>query len=496
MDDGLAGLGKRSALALVSAGVSGAATVAILLVVSRTLTTTGAGEFFVAISLFTIVQGICSFGTETGLQYFVPTMAPRAAQHLIRTISIGSTASGVVVGASVWWLAGPIGDMLSESDGAGSADIIRTVAIVLPFAGLYEVTMGGLRARDEVLAAMTIDRVARPIAQITALILVGALAPSSKGAVLAWTLPHIGAVLLAGAFLLRARPERPDKRYDTVSGRAFWAYTGPRSVARIAQTITQRLDVLILAAVYPLEEAGIYGTVSRCMIAGVLVSTALRQTVQPQLRRLVVRGEQRAVKDLFGTSTTWLVLVSWPVYIVMITHAPLVMSVFGDEYRRGASALVLLCLAMLVATACGLVDVVLLMLGKSWLSTVNVVVALVLNVALNLLLAPLWGMIGSAIAWVVAILTTNLLPLWQTARHGLTPAGRPLAAAVAISLGTIAVPMALVRLVFGTQEVPFAIGAAVTVAMYGGALWLFRREVQLDQLVRDLRRPRRRTALN
>ena len=39
---------------------------------------------------------------------------------------------------------------------------------------------------------------------------------------------------------------------------------------------------------------------------------------------------------------------------------------------------------MLVASACGLVEVVLLMLGRSWLSTANVLAALVVNVALNL----------------------------------------------------------------------------------------------------------------
>jgi O-antigen/teichoic acid export membrane protein len=227
------------------------------------------------------------------------------------------------------------------------------------------------------------------------------------------------------------------------------------------------------------------------MIAGVFIATALRQTVQPQLRRLVVKGDHDAVKTLYGASTTWLVLVTWPVYLAMITHAPVVMSVFGPEFVRGADALVLLCLAMLVASGCGLVDVVLLMLGRSWLSTINVLIALVLNIVLNLLLAPEYGMIGSAIAWVVAIMATNLLPLAQTMRVGLHPGGVPLTTAMVTSVATIAVPLAVERALFGTALVPFFVGVVVAAGLYAAAIIVLRERLLLDRLVHDLRRPRR-----
>jgi O-antigen/teichoic acid export membrane protein len=492
-DDGLTGLGRRSALALVGAGVSGVATIATLIIASRTLSGVGAGEFFVAISLFAVVQGVCSFGVETGLQYFVPTMAEPAARRLIWIVSAASTVSGLVVAAVVWVLAGPFGDLLGkgEATSGDTAHVVRTIAVLLPFAGLYEVVMGALRACDQVLISTVLDRIMRPIAQVVAMLVVASTSAGSQGVVLAWAVPNAAAVILAVLLLPRVRLRNAAQRTEHVSQARFWRYTAPRSVARIAQTLTQRLDVLILAAVYPLEDAAVYGTVSRCMIAGVFVASALRQTVQPQLRRLIVRGDRTAVKNMYGASTTWLLLVTWPVYLAMITHAPLVMSVFGADYVRGAPALVLLCLAMLVASACGLVDVVLLMLGRSWLSTLNVLIALVLNVVLNLVLAPAIGMIGSAIAWVVAILATNLLPLAQTAREGLHPGGPPLATAMVLSVSTIAAPLTLERIVFGSALTPFLIVSAIALVAYAVALRRFRHRVLLDRLVSDLRRPRR-----
>ena len=255
----------------------------------------------------------------------------------------------------------------------------------------------------------------------------------------------------------------------------------------MAQTLTQRLDVLILAAVVSVKDAGVYGTVSRCMIAGVFVATAVKQVVQPRLRRLIVRKEMGAVKTMYGASTTWLVIATWPAYIAMAVYAPLVMRAFGQSYERGANALVILCLTMLVASACGLVDVVLLMLGKSWLSTANVVLALVLNVVLNVLLAPRFGMIGSAWAWSVAILATNVIPLFQVWRSGLHPGGEPLYTAMLLASVTIGGPLVTARLVWGDTLTSFAIAYTLSLVLYLLALTLQRRRVLLDRFFADLK---------
>ena len=73
------------------------------------------------------------------------------------------------------------------------------------------------------------------------------------------------------------------------------------------------------------------------MIAGVFVATAVQQMVQPRLRRLIVRGDSAAVKEMYGASTTWLVIATWPAYLAMAIFAPLVLRAFGrdvDARRR------------------------------------------------------------------------------------------------------------------------------------------------------------------
>ena len=58
------------------------------------------------------------------------------------------------------------------------------------------------------------------------------------------------------------------------------------------------------------------------------------------------------------------------------------------------------------------------MAGRSWLSLGNNTVALAVNVGLNIVLIPIDGIRGAAIAWSVAIVVRNVLP----ARPGPQPA--------------------------------------------------------------------------
>ena len=110
-------------------------------------------------------------------------------------------------------------------------------------------------------------------------------------------------------------------------------------------------------------------------------------------------------------------IAAWPLYLVLAGFAPTLMAVFGEGYDVASDVVLILSLTMLLATACGPVDSVLLMAGRSWLSLRNSTVALAVNVGLNFVLIPLYGIRGAAISWSVAIVVRNLLPLLNVRRH-------------------------------------------------------------------------------
>jgi peptidoglycan biosynthesis protein MviN/MurJ (putative lipid II flippase) len=117
-------------------------------------------------------------------------------------------------------------------------------------------------------------------------------------------------------------------------------------------------------------------------------------------------------------------------------------------------------------------------------------VALAVNVALNLVLIPLYGIRGAAISWSVAIVLRNLLPLIQVNRLlGMSPFTRPTVLVGAASIacfGSVDVLVALVDPPVGVSLV--LLGIALTAYLAG--TWLMRAPLGLDAFRSALHRRR------
>ena len=154
---------------------------------------------------------------------------------------------------------------------------------------------------------------------------------------------------------------------------------------------------------------------------------------------------------------------------------------------------VILSVAMMVATACGVVSIVLIMAGRTVWNLWNTLLALVLNIGIDLALVPTLGIVGAAIGWAVALLAANLVPLAQVWRsERLHPFGAGTLTSMVLSgLCFWAVPFGVSStLGAGAWELLLAVGLGT--AAYVVAVWRFRELMQLDAL-RAIGRPGRRT---
>ena len=151
-------------------------------------------------------------------------------------------------------------------------------------------------------------------------------------------------------------------------------------------------------------------------MVGTFAGQAITMAFGPQISFMLARRERRRAAKLYQTATVWLMALAFPAYITTMVFAPVLLPRFGHGFGSGATALIVLGAANLFAAACGPVDVVLLMAGRSGLSLMNNGIALAANIGLNVLLIPIYGINGAAIAWAVSLFITNAFPLAQVWR--------------------------------------------------------------------------------
>lgn len=268
----------------------------------------------------------------------------------------------------------------------------------------------------------------------------------------------------------------------------FWSFTGPRAFQATFQVVILWLDILIVGAITTSYQAGIYNAVSKLAIIGTFALEGNRLAIGPQLSALLARGQHDRAAELYQSTTRWLMLATWPLYLMLAVFPTVVLGVFGPRYITGASALAVLSLAMLVNLGTGNVTVVLLMGGKSTWSAMNAGAALIVNIGLNLFLVPRIGILGAAIAWAASIVLDNVLAMIEIRLVlGLAQFGPGYWLAAFATVGCFGAIGVLARL--GLGETLPALGMAVVagLAAFGIVLYLGRTRLQLTGLVDALR---------
>ncbi|RCG31460.1 lipopolysaccharide biosynthesis protein [Sphaerisporangium album] len=221
-----------------------------------------------------------------------------------------------------------------------------------------------------------------------------------------------------------APPSQDDATRARGAAAEFWRYTGPRAFGGAVQAVFQRLDVVLVALLAGPAEAAVYTAATRFKVVGQLVNQGLAQAAQPRLILAMADGDLPVARRLYQTATIWLVVLTWPIWLGYALLAPWLLRAFGDGYDGGAMVAAVLGVTMMVATACGMVDVVLTAAGHTASSMANMLTAIMVTIALDIVLVPSHGALGAALGWSAGVLAKNLLPLFQISRaYGLRPFG-------------------------------------------------------------------------
>jgi O-antigen/teichoic acid export membrane protein len=524
----LAEVARGSTLNLVGAAVSAITTVGVTVFVTRQFSKPVAGAFFTATSAFLIVEAVASLGANVGLVYFIARLRSlgeaRRIPAIIRAGVIPVVVASLVLTAVMLLLAEPLAHvLLSGHLGKGAvspgavAQSLRALALTLTFAALLDTYLGISRGYRDMRPTVMVDKISRSLVQLAG-VMIAAVAGSAALLAPLWALPYVPAAAVAWLWVRRIRrkprassramlPDVPpemaallalstpvpsvgrggrraaNRQLANANPRGFWQFTIPRGIASLAKISLQRIDIVLVAILRGPGEAAVYTAATRFLVVGQLGNMAISMAAQPRFTELFAIGDRRSANVVYQVTTAWLVLLTWPLYWLAVSYGPLVLTVFGHSYRAGAPVMVILGLAMLLATACGQVDMVLITTGRSSWSLYNGLLAVGVNVGADLLLIPRYGITGAAIGWAIAIVVTNLLPLAQLAATiRLQPFGRGTLLACGLStLSFGAIPLGM-RALLGHGGAALAAGVVAGSALQAAGLWRFRDALQLSAM--------------
>lgn len=480
-------LGRAAAVNLGAGAIGATVNLLIAVVVGRHLGVEGAGSYFLVVAVFMIAANTVELGADTGLVRFVSAARAVGTPAQIPSL-LRSALRPVLVAVVLLALAGAAVALAVEEPVPGVSPSLLVVASAVAGAlALTAVLLGLIRGYDDAITFPVLQSLVLPTGRLVAIGLAVLAGWGVNGLLAAWLSPVPLILVLAAAVawrLLRGTPRAPGSVDRRSTGAAFWRFSAARGVTACVETLLEWIDVILVGALTSPAEAGIYAVVTRCVRASEVVQQAGRIIVGPLISGALARGDLDRARDAYGVVTAAMVWLSWPFFILLAVFGDQVLRLFGSGFEDGAVAMSVLAIAMALATAAGTVQTILLMGGRSTWQLADKTGALVLNVALDLLLIPVWGITGAAIAWAITIIIDTVIVLWQVGGlMGMRPSGRHLEVAMAMPLVLVAAPALVARAVFGSS-MPTAVFTALGAgALYVAVGWLARRRLGLTRLV-------------
>lgn len=209
-------------------------------------------------------------------------------------------------------------------------------------------------------------------------------------------------------------------RFDSALGRKLFSYSWPLIISGIMVSVYMRIDQIMLLDMRTAEEAGAYATVVRLSEAWYFIPSAIVTTLFPAIlnarRDDIVRYKKR-LQNLYDL----MVYMSLPVAIAISFAAPLIYKLYKPEYAFAAPVFAVhiwsgIFVFLGVANGQQLIaeDFV-------KLSFIRTGFGAVVNIVLNLLLIPKMGMMGTAIATLIAYASSTFFVIFipKVSRQGI-----------------------------------------------------------------------------
>lgn len=165
------------------------------------------------------------------------------------------------------------------------------------------------------------------------------------------------------------------------------------------------IDVLMVGRLMEPDSVALYFAVTKVLALAHFVYFAVKSSVAQRYSQLLHGGDEQAFRDFARNSARW---TFWPTLLLsillLIAGWPL-LALFGNEFTYGYPLLFILVFGVIARASVGPCESLLSMSGNQNICAALYVVALIVNISLNLLLIPMLGLSGAAVATICAMIT-------------------------------------------------------------------------------------------
>ena len=370
------------------------------------------GIYAYSMSWLTLLLIIGSMGLDAALLRYIPQYIARSEWSHCRGIIKKSYR--IVFPVSIILLLGAWTAILLNRSHPSESDLTDALLLgmcALPFWTAIKLTQGILQALKRPGLSQLLDGVLSPVLLLLTLgiALISDL-PVSAIAVMAIFLVSRFIVLIFGLALLRSHifPDELKSAEAEYKSRDWLKYAAPMLLIAGTQVIMNNADVIMIGMIKDPSQAGIYSAAARL---AALISVSLlfvNLVLTPYISEYYYSERRVELQHFISLSARIAAFFGVPLFLVMLAYGKYALGFFGSEFKDGYYALLILSVGQLVNVLSGSVGYIMTMTGRQKQAAYVLAISAALNIVMNYMLIPHFGIEGAAIATAVSLMLWNI----------------------------------------------------------------------------------------
>jgi O-antigen/teichoic acid export membrane protein len=182
-------------------------------------------------------------------------------------------------------------------------------------------------------------------------------------------------------------------------------YGFPLLLAAIGFVVIGQIDVMMLTGFRTLSEVGIYSVVLPTAMLLVTLGSSMAQVILPYVSEYWAKKKYSQISKVINETYRKAFVFIVPAGLILFVFSDIVLRfLFGEEFILGINALKILSVGAILFSVATINNSILSAIGRPKLVTKIILSVTFLNVILNLILIPFYGIVGAAIATSISYL--------------------------------------------------------------------------------------------
>ncbi len=380
----------------------------------------GLGDYVLAITVLRLFTLFSKLGLDTTSIKYIASFAVKnkwqTILHIRKKIIFVLIISSIIFSLLMYLLSEPIASLINAK-----SNYIRLNAFFIMPLVFFILNYQSLRGLKRIAEFSFFYRVSQALFSIIFIAIIYQFIESSEVPIYAYLL-SIFLVSCLSFIVFRywityMKKGKNIAREEVISYSTLFKISIPLMFAQSVQFVMAWTDKLMLGAMTTLEDVGIYHTAFKLSMFAAVSLMAVNSIASPKFAELFAKNDLAGLKRITSQSTKIIFWSSLPLVVFFFIFPNYLLGFFGEEFKVGVWAFIILSIGRLISSFSGSVGNLLQMTGNQNIYAKILFLGAVLNICLNLILIPennplsflgIKGINGAAIASMSSLILWNV----------------------------------------------------------------------------------------